>query len=172
MINSRIVVVMLLSGGLLAGGCQSNSTATIAEYRPHQRLAEQRAPDSEVFQLIRWTPVSPPVATTHPGKTAKHPARQMPVEVEQVYVPRGQTIGFRRDDGKLIAIADADTQPLPEAHYEWKTLPGHPGSQSQGDHPRWDQIVETVGVVAVIAGVVAVVVWILHDGRHSTCDCD
>ena len=114
--NSRFVLVVLLISGLLAGGCQSNSTVTIVEYRPKQQAIEHKAPDSEVFQLLRWTPVVR-MATTAPISTAtSRPARQMPVEIEQIYVPRGKTLGFRRQNGQLIAVADSDTTVLAEAH--------------------------------------------------------
>jgi hypothetical protein len=168
--NSRVVLVMLLIGGTVAGGCQSNSATTIAEYRPKQALTEHKSPASEVLVLVRWTPIVPAAATTQARKATARPARQMPVELEQVYVPRGRTVGFRREDGQLIAFADADSKPLPEAHYEWKTLAGYPGAESQDMHRRFNQIVGTVAVVTVVAGIVAVVLWAIHVNRHSLAD--
>jgi hypothetical protein len=130
-------------------------------------LSEKKAPASDVFVLVHWTPVAAlPSRATQPVKAdPAHPARQIPIEVQQVYVPRGHPMGFRRSDGHLIAFADFTAQSLPEAHYEWKTL-RKPDNSSE-------QIKQTVGttlcVVAFVA-IVGVVLWCVHVDRHSLLD--
>jgi hypothetical protein len=90
----------------------------------------------------------------------------MPVEVEQVYVRRGAMIGFEQTDGQLIAVADRTTKPLGVAHYEWKTY----GGEGVEDSHRSKVLHEAMTDVLVVAGAVAVVglvLWAVHDDRHS-----
>jgi hypothetical protein len=51
------------------------------------------------------------------------------------YAPRGAPVGFRRDDGQLIALAGATTQPLTDAHYTWQTLAGVTQHMDQAEGP-------------------------------------
>jgi len=159
------LLVPVLIVGLI--GCQSSSSVTVTEYRPRTVPAEHQAPASEVFELVRWQPIVPVTARAGPSTA---PVKQMPVEVEQVYAPRGSPLGFRRNQGQLIAVAGQTTKTLEEAHYEWKTVAGLPSDQSEARRRRSERFFGTIGAVIGIAVITAVVVYfVTHD---SSCDCD
>jgi hypothetical protein len=167
MLRHRKSLAVLLIVGLIVSGCHTPATTTVTEYRPRvQKLDESNAPSEGVFQLVRWTPITPVHPTTQPIASAK-PAPQMPVEVEQVYVRRHQPIGFRRDGEQLLAIADQTTKPLAEAHYEWRTVPGQPvGNSDAGVRSQQIQAVIAFVVGAAIIGGLAF--WFFHANRHGT----
>lgn len=166
--KGRVALVICLIAGLI--GCQAERSITVSEYQPSLPAIEHKAPDSRVFELVRWMPVAPlitaPAATQPRKRIAKRP-RQMTYEVEQVYVDRGSPVGFRRRDEKLIAVAGATTLMLDEAHYAWKTMPSHPSQQSA----KLEQFVETAEGVFLVVLVVGVVFLILHQERHNIFDC-
>ena len=108
---------------LVIGGCQSAlPSTTVAEYRPAVGPVEKPAPFSDVYVLWKWVP-DQSAAKKH-GSSGPKVVRQVPVQIGMSYAPRGTPVGFRRDDGQLIALAGATTQPLAEAHYTWQTLAG------------------------------------------------
>jgi PBP1b-binding outer membrane lipoprotein LpoB len=77
----RQSLAALLIAGLISGGCHTPATTTVAEYRPSiAALKETVAPQGDVYQLVRWTPIVPLKPATQPIASAK-PAPQMPVEI-------------------------------------------------------------------------------------------
>jgi hypothetical protein len=158
----RGIVVCFLISGLI--GCQSQRAETVTEYRPATPIVvERKAPDSEVFQLVRWQPIAPLTApTSQPSK----PLKQMPVEVEQVYALRGSPIGFRRHDGQLLAVAGATSKPLSDAHYAWRTVPGST-DRDENARRNWNAFGFAVEVVIVATVVVVMVGLVLHENRHT-----
>jgi hypothetical protein len=151
-------LVPVLIAALIASGCQSAHPVTITEYRPAHPPAVQRAPASEVFELVRWQPVA--TAATQPAS----PVPQIPVEVERRYLDRGQTLGFEKKDGQLLAISGDTAMPLVEAHYEWKTVASHQPNK------KLDQCINGAGEAAVVVFVVAAVGGLIflafHEARH------
>jgi hypothetical protein len=160
----RKSLVALLIAGLIISGCHTPSTTTVSEYRPRlQRVNETQTPSAGVFQLVRWTPVAPlNSATTQPVATAK-PAKQIPIEVEQVYMSRGQPLGFRREGGQLIAVSAISTVHLEDAHYEWRTLPRRGNDLGEGLANFGNAVTGTLFVVAVAVTVVGLVYLSLRD---------
>jgi hypothetical protein len=79
--------------------------------------------------LWKWMPDKSGVKKR--GSSDPQVVRQVPVQIGMSFAPRGALLGFRRDDGQLIALAGATTQPLAEAHYTWQTLAGE--TQHMGD---------------------------------------
>ncbi len=159
----------MLVGATIFGlvGCHTGPT-TVVEYRPRSAASSKKASDSQVLELVRWTPIAPlsPPATQPAG--AKHaPAKQMPVEVEQVYADRGSPVGFAKADGRLTAIAGQTTKPLEEAHYEWRTMPGQPTAREVSAQQRLDRAWQAIGIVAVAAVVGGLIFLIVHDNRHD-----
>ena len=63
---------------------------------------------------------------------------------------RGQTLGFEKKDGQLLAVAGDTATPLVEAHYEWKTAPGEPVTRLDFAFNEIGRVVGAVVVVAVV----------------------
>ena len=157
MIGFRAALVAVLSCGLLAGECQYDSPpVTIVEYRQKSVATEKIAPDSQVFVLWRWTPVAP-VAI----QPTTRPARQFPVEVEQVYASRGSPVGFRRSNGELLAVAGATTKTLDEAYYTWRTLLGC-SDKIRNRQRRADNFVTAIEVAVAVVVVVVLVALVVQ----------
>ena len=164
----RTLLVMAIIAGLI--GCQSSPT-TIVEYRPRSLASVQKAPDSQVFELVRWTPIVPlSFPATQPTTHPHPPAKQMPVEVEQVYASAGSPVGFSKANGGLTAIAGQTTKPLDEAHYQWRTLPGQPTARQIARQQRMDRLWQTVGGIVIAIAVVGLIFLIVHNNRHDVAE--
>ncbi len=166
----RAEISVVLIAAVIASGCATEHATTWTEYRPSQPVVEKPAPASEVYRLVRWQPIAPLVpATTHATQSGvRHkPAPQLPVELEQVYVPRGRSLGFRRQGGQLLAVADHAVQPLQEAHYEWRTVPGTTAEEDWHSNAKLQQAVGTAALIFIGLAVVGVAFLILHKNRHS-----
>ena len=88
------------------------------------------------------------------------------VQVERVYVHRGQLVGFRRRaNGQLVAVAGATTRPLVVGErYCWHRRTGEPRPASHAD---LGPLLVPAVVVLAVAGVVAGLIAIDHNDRHA-----
>jgi hypothetical protein len=99
-------------------GCQAESSLPIVvEYHPKGPAAVKKVSDSQVYVLWRLCPVAP-LADEAKSIDPSRP-RLFPVEMKQVYVSSGSTIGFLRDSEGLKGIAGRTTTKLEESPYQW-----------------------------------------------------
>jgi hypothetical protein len=167
--NRRIPMVIILSVAVISGGCQSDpKPVAVAEYRPMSAPTTRKAPNSQVFILWRWQPIAPlgVDASTQPTGVKPRPPKQFQVEVEQVYLPRGAPLGFRKSDGQLLAVSGPTTLDLSDAHYVWMTGPVS-NDQRVNRSQRVNQAVVTVGTIIVIGVVIFALGYFIHADRHS-----
>jgi hypothetical protein len=123
---------------------------TVIDHPVRTVPAEKKAPDSRVFALWRWYPIAPVSAAASTDPAPNIPARQHPVEVIEVFASRGSSIGFRRRDGQLIAVAGATTRSLEEGHYTWRTVPGTSLRETRSDLASEKSFFDIVGTIASI----------------------
>lgn len=182
----RASAVAALVVGTFATGCEMRNPhdhggAMVDEVRPEWQPKLDRAPYSAEYVLYGWQPIAPTTrpgtaaaATTRPGRVAQASRGRLPwehaAEVERAFVPRGHPIGFRRQNGQLLAVADRDVRPLPAGHYCWHLLPGNPVADGQSATPGaafWDGA-RTAGVVLVVGALVVAVGWLVyHEAHHG-----
>lgn len=173
---SRPSLVVVLIAATLLAGCQPG-LETVTEYRPRVATLNERLTSQEgVVELVRWTPVTPSQPTTRPGEASAKPVEQIPLTVERVYMLTGQTVGFRRSDGQLLAVAGISAHPLNEGHYEWRTAsrPGYAQRMGKRIGAAFGHVAEGAAVTGIVVAVVTVVgglVYLsLRYGDHCNCD--
>jgi hypothetical protein len=170
--RKQSTIAVLLISSIISSGCQGDPRpTTVSEYRPQSAPFVRRAPDSEVFVLLRGRPEVPvAVAASGPSLEANaRPLKQFPVEVEQVYAVRGSPVGFRKQDGQLLGVAGETSVPLIDAHYVWQTQPGT-SDRVQKAGRRRDQALATLGAIIVVGVIVAAVGLLVHQNRHTLFD--
>ena len=159
----------------------------VDEYRPAWKPVEHAAPGSGVYVLWRWQAVPAVVPTVPPSTellaaaaTTRPAARPSPrrrweraIELEQVFVRRGQPVGFRRrPDGLLVGVAGPTTRPLDPGHYCWHLLPGNPTIEGQTHYAGSSgsgvrDVFVVGGIVAAVAGAWEALTAIDHNDGHA-----
>jgi hypothetical protein len=160
----RAVLVIFLTAGLI--GCQT-PPSTITDYRPQGRPVMKKAPDAQVYVLWRSCPVVPVEGgdAVGPNYTV---GRQHQVEVVQVYMPRGAPVGFRRQNGQLLAVGGGTIKPLEDASYAWKTLPGT--SQKSQNSARAADNFAMGFFAAVVVVILLPISWCFPDPDDDNCE--
>ena len=117
---------------LAASGCQSTPAymdPPISECKGASITKDYKAPDTVVLSLWRWDVNSSFMVPPETPQQKNPQPVELPTEVQRVTVDGGAHVGFRRENGKLIAVAGETEIELSDGHYSWQLMSMDPRAQ-------------------------------------------
>ena len=156
----RPVVTFLLVVSL--AGCSKVRLALLQPFKPDEGAKADYAPETAVYKV-------------KVARKGKDPEDLHTLGGSRRFLHAGDTVGFQTEpEGRVLAVAAEETFPLRtlprDRFYVWAYKTVSPDAEDRGE--QFQKFLESLGFVALIGGVIALLVYTFPAWLFPDSDCD